>query len=136
VVEGLPAAEAAVHRVRRIAGRLSPGSGLPRLQRKGPTVNPTQNRRAFLGTLGLFSILPSAGRVWKAIRADPLSEIDTRFACVVDYCGVIEYQEPTPEWVQAMNDAVLGPGPRIRPSPAESQAFLEAFFYGKRIPQV
>jgi len=30
-----------------------------------------QNRRAFLGTLGLFSILPGAGRVWKAIRADP-----------------------------------------------------------------
>lgn len=28
-----------------------------------------QNRRAFLGTLGLFSILPGAGRVWRATRA-------------------------------------------------------------------
>jgi hypothetical protein len=26
------------------------------------------NRRAFLGTLGVFSILPGAGRVWRAIR--------------------------------------------------------------------
>ena len=26
------------------------------------------NRRAFLGTLGVFSILPGAGRVWWAIR--------------------------------------------------------------------
>lgn len=97
-------------------------------------MNPTQSRRAFLGTLGLFSILPGAGRVWKAVRADPLAEIDTRFACVVDYCGVIEYQEPSPEWVQAMGDINRSTGPRIRPSPAESRAFLEAFFYGKRIP--
>jgi len=26
------------------------------------------NRRAFLGTLGVFSILPGAGRVWRAVR--------------------------------------------------------------------
>lgn len=29
------------------------------------------NKRTFLRTLGLFSILPGAGRVWKAVRAEP-----------------------------------------------------------------
>lgn len=29
------------------------------------------NRRAFLGTLGVFSILPGAGRVWRAVRPAP-----------------------------------------------------------------
>lgn len=29
------------------------------------------NRRSFLGTLGVFSILPGAGRVWRAMRPVP-----------------------------------------------------------------
>lgn len=29
------------------------------------------NRRSFLGALGVFSILPGAGRVWKAVRVPP-----------------------------------------------------------------
>jgi hypothetical protein len=76
-------------------------------------------RRAFLGTLGLFtfSILPGAGRVWRATRET----------------SVIEYRIWSPEWVQVMNDTVLSTGRRTPLSPAESRAFLEAFFYGKRI---
>lgn len=29
------------------------------------------NKRTFLRTLGLFTILPGAGRVWKAVRVPP-----------------------------------------------------------------
>lgn len=40
------------------------------------------NRRSFLSGLGLFTILPSAGRIWKALRPEPetflVSAVDLR----------------------------------------------------------
>lgn len=34
-------------------------------------IHSTGSRRAFFGKLGLFSILPGAGRVWKAVSVPP-----------------------------------------------------------------
>lgn len=42
------------------------------------------NRRAFLGTLGVFSILPGSGRVWRAVRPAPWYFV-SGFSNVNDY---------------------------------------------------
>lgn len=44
------------------------------------------NRRSFLSGLGLFTILPSAGRIWKALRSEP----ETFLVSAVDLCSDYE----------------------------------------------
>lgn len=68
------------------------------------------NKRTFLRTLGLFSILPGAGRVWKAVRAEP--------------------QRP-PQLVAYWHQTRCA-GHYV--TEEYSQAFFESFFYGKPIP--
>ena len=62
-----------------------------------------QNRRAFLGTLGLFSILPGAGRVWRAVRAPAPLRLEAYWvesACV--------YRYRSPEYLALMEKLSAG----------------------------
>lgn len=44
------------------------------------------NRRAFLGTIGAFSILPGAGRIWRAVKPDVVRGVIANVAyCYSDY---------------------------------------------------
>lgn len=83
------------------------------------------NRRSFLGALGVFSILPGAGRVWRAMRPAPklipfwtltqrnLRIVDTSYAGSF-YDFLLKQYGPFPP-------SVPTDIPVNRPSPAELQ---------------
>lgn len=80
------------------------------------------NKRTFLRTLGLFSILPGAGRVWKAVRAEP--------TCEIRYLRAWGFVHG-PDGLQSVAyQVVMQPVSRLIATSAPTEAYLRELYFG------